>query len=111
VAAALNQSPRDLAASLRAVLGAAQEERDARPDLVAVDGEMLCEWAVYERSVMLREVNWVRTDAGLPEVPLEAIVRVEQSACGHSDYTQKFAFYCAELALDCSPIWMPAKET
>ncbi|WP_338924616.1 hypothetical protein V0M98_33915 (plasmid) [Pseudomonas silesiensis] len=36
--------------------------------------------------------------AGNPSVTLEDVLRVERSACGHSDYEHKFAFYCADLA-------------
>ena len=36
--------------------------------------------------------------AGNPSVTLEDVLKVERSACGHSDYEHKFAFYCADLA-------------
>ena len=42
------------------------------------------EWIVREREFMHQQVN---------------IERVESMACGHSDYTRKFAIYCAELVL------------
>lgn len=106
MSAALNQSLRDLAAQFRAALVTAQEERADRPDVITIaNGESELAWVFYERAVIHREVNWVRTAAGLPEIPIEAVKRVEQSACGHVDYTAKYAFYCAELALGCSPIW------
>ncbi|MFD8609751.1 hypothetical protein [Streptomyces sp. NPDC059631] len=63
---------------------------------------------VGQRSVLVRHigrgsggqltVNEIRAEHGLPPVPLEEILRVEQQAGGHSDYSLKFAFYCAELA-------------
>lgn len=90
---------RTLSAEFRAALIAAQAERPNRPDLVTVDGEPEREWVVYERSVMHRRVNAYRARVGLPEVPLAAVVRAEWQSAGHFDYTQKFAFYCAELAL------------
>lgn len=36
--------------------------------------------------------------AGNTSVTLEDVLRVERSACGHTDYEHKFAFYCAQLA-------------
>ena len=96
--ARLNQSLRELAADFREILATAQEKRDDRPDLVTVNGSLECEWALYEREVMHREVNRVRADTGLTPLPIEAVTRVENLAVGHSDYSRKFAFYCAELA-------------
>lgn len=85
-------------AYLREVLVAAQAERDQRPDLVDGVYGPECEWAVYERQVMHEAVNKLRAGFSLPPVPLTAVERVEQLAVGHSDYTAKFSFYCAELA-------------
>jgi hypothetical protein len=82
---------------LRATLTAAQEERAQRPDLVSGPDGPECEWAAYERARMHAKVNEIRTDRGLPHVPLEDIMRVERQAVGHADYSLKFAFYCAEL--------------
>lgn len=48
---------------------------------------------------MHQAVNKARADRGLPSVSLAEVARVEQQAFGHSDYTKKFALYCAELAL------------
>jgi len=36
---------------------------------------------------------------GPPPVTIEDIKRVEGWAAGHSDYTFKFALYCAELSI------------
>lgn len=83
---------------LRATLARAQEERDQRPDLVDGPDGPECEWAVFERARMHETVNEIRADRGLPALPVEDIVRVERQAVGHSDYSRKFAFYCAELA-------------
>lgn len=93
-----NQSLRDLAGDFREILAAAQEKRGDRPDLVTADGRLECAWAAYERSVMHEAVNRVRADTGLTPLPIEAVTRVENLAVGHSDYSRKFAFYCAELA-------------
>ncbi|MFE0472445.1 hypothetical protein ACFW2V_12610 [Streptomyces sp. NPDC058947] len=90
-----------LAARLRGVLAEAQEERPRRQELVeGPDGSPECAWAAYERGVMHAEVNRIRTQHERSEIPLELIERVERKAIGHSDYTSKFALYCAELALD-----------
>lgn len=83
---------------LRATLAAAQEERHLRPDLVDGPDGHECAWAAYERARMRETVNAIRAERGLPAVPVEDIARVEQLAVGHSDYSLKFAYYCAELA-------------
>lgn len=83
---------------LRATLARAQEQRSQRPDLVDGPDGLECEWTVYERARMHDTVNAIRGDRGLPPLPLDAIVRVERLAVGHSDYSLKFALYCAELA-------------
>jgi hypothetical protein len=83
---------------LRATLAAAQAERHRRPDLIDGPDGPECEWTAYERGRMHEMVNAIRADRGLRPVPVEAIVRVERQAVGHSDYSRKFALYCAELA-------------
>jgi hypothetical protein len=83
---------------LRAALAAAQAEREKRSNLVDGPDGPECEWAAYERARMHETVNALRSERGLPAVPVEDIVRVERLAVGHSDYSLKFAFYCAELA-------------
>lgn len=83
---------------LRATLASAQEERDLRPDLVdGPDGPELG-WAAYERACMHETINTIRAERGLDAIAIEEVVRVERMAVGHSDYSLKFAFYCAELA-------------
>jgi hypothetical protein len=84
---------------LRATLATAQEERPQRPDLVDGPDGPECEWAVYERSRMHEAVNAIRAERGLTPLPVEEIARVERLAVGHSDYSSKFAYYCAELAV------------
>jgi hypothetical protein len=83
-----------LLATMRTTLINAQHERPKREDFV--DGEL--GWVTYERTVMLNAVNTARSERGLPPVTVTEIERVEQQAVGHSDYTQKFALYCSELA-------------
>lgn len=85
--------------ALRATLAREQELRGLRPNLVDGPDGPECAWAAYERKRMHEKVNDLRADAGLPALPLENILRVEQQAVGHSDYSAKFAFYCAELTL------------
>jgi hypothetical protein len=83
---------------LRATLAAAQEERHMRSDLIDGPDGPECEWATYERARMHEIVNAIRAERGLAPVPVADVVRVERLAVGHSDYSLKFAFYCAELA-------------
>ncbi|MEH0657717.1 hypothetical protein QA860_08220 [Streptomyces stelliscabiei] len=83
---------------LRATLAAAQAERKQRPDLVDGPDGPECEWAAFERARMHETVNEIRAERDLPPVSVEEIVRGERMAVGHSDYSLKFAFYCAELA-------------
>ncbi|MGW1966656.1 hypothetical protein ACWCPD_41115 [Streptomyces sp. NPDC001935] len=47
---------------------------------------------------MHEHVNEIRVQRALPAVPVEGILRVERQAVGHSDYSLKFALYCAEIA-------------
>jgi hypothetical protein len=77
-----------------AALVAAQTERPARQDMV---GDQPA-WVRYERDTMWEEVNAARAENGLPPVLLTVILRAEQLAVGHSDYTTKYALYCAEAA-------------
>ena len=77
------------------VLSAAQEERHLRQ--AWVDGEL--GWVLYEREVMLAEVNRLRAQRGLDRIHMDRLRRVERMAEGHIDYSEKFALYCAELAL------------
>jgi hypothetical protein len=58
-----------------------------------------CTWIDAEINFMHQAVNRRRSARGLPDVDRAAIVRVEQWACGHNDYSSKFALYCAELVL------------
>lgn len=83
---------------LAAVLARAQQERHQRPDLVDGPDGPECEWAASERDRMHETVNQIRAERGLPTVALDDIVRAERMAVGHSDYSRKYALYCAELA-------------
>lgn len=81
-----------------AALTAAQAERPKRQDLVGDEPA----WVRYERDTMWAEVNAARAEAGLPAALLGDLIRAEQQAVGHSDYTSKYALYCAELAQETS---------
>jgi hypothetical protein len=83
----------------RAVLAKAMENRDERPDVVdTMDGPEL-EWMLFERRVMLDEVNRLRVERGFPKVDSHLVLRAERLAVGHVDYHLKFALYCAEIVL------------
>lgn len=74
-------------------LTTAQTERRHRQNII--NGEL--EWVRHERQTMHTAVNQARAEHGKPPVPLNAVEHAEDLASGHSDYTRKFAFYCAEL--------------
>lgn len=63
------------------------------------DGYPECEWVRFERTLMHELTNRFRADAGLEPVALEQIMWAERQAEGHSDYCQKFALHCAEIAV------------
>lgn len=66
----------------------AQKQRHTRDD-----------WIEFERTTLFEAVNQERASRGLPPVSLADVMRVESFACGHVDYSSKFALYCAELVL------------
>jgi hypothetical protein len=77
-------------------LALAQQERRVRQG-VTESGEL--EWVVFERNQLLKVINQHRTILREAPVEMEAVMRIEQSAVGHSDYTQKLAIGAAELVL------------
>ena len=84
-------------ASHKAVFDAlveAQKQRSARTD-----------WHDYEMQAVMSKVNELRAAKGLATMALLELQRVEAMACGHVDYTSKFALYAGELAdgLEVSP--------
>src|SRR5205085_8800919 len=80
---------------LRARLVAAQALRGRRNEIV--DGEV--QWATYEREVMCHEVNKLRARRGLAPVSIDDVRAKEDLACGHVDYTVKYAIGCADLVV------------
>lgn len=87
----------------RTVLATAMDERGKRPEFVDTDDGPELEWVLYERGVMLDEVNRARAEQGKPEVTVDVVMRAERSAVGHVDYHRKFASYCAEIVLSEQP--------
>lgn len=85
--------------ALHAALVAAQQERPQRDDWVPTATGQELGWVLHERDVMLAETNRWRIANGLPEIGLGLILRAENHASGHVDYTHKFALYCAEIAV------------
>jgi hypothetical protein len=94
-----NDERRKLSDLFRKLLADAMEERDQRQDFVdRPDGTELA-WVIFERYQMFIAVNQETQARRLPPVPMEAVMRVEQSAAGHSDYARQFAWGCAGLAM------------
>lgn len=81
----------EMAEKLHHVLCEAATERDLRP----YPG-----WVEHELAVMHQAVNRERAALGKIEAPLSLIYKVEQRACGHSNYASKFALYCAKIILE-----------
>lgn len=80
-------------------LVAAQKERVKRGELVDTPTGPEFGWVLHERAVMLAAVNRQRVGGAALPVDEALIVRAEQQAVGHVDYTAKYALYCAEIAL------------
>jgi hypothetical protein len=94
-----NDERRKLSDLFRKVLASAMEERGQRQDFVdRPDGAELA-WVIFERYQMFIAVNQETQARHLPPVPMEAVMRVERSAAGHSDYARQFAWGCAGLAM------------
>lgn len=75
--------------SMLKVLSTAQEQRKTRED-----------WIQFERDTMFDAVTRERAKLGKGPRTMKDLMVVENLACGHSDYSSKFALYCAELVLD-----------
>lgn len=74
---------------LHHVLTEAQKERDKR--------RVNAGWIDYERNVMHDAVNRLLARVGREPATEQEIRSAESMACGHVDYTKKFALYCAEI--------------
>lgn len=95
-AAAMHAVREEIKKTLVAEQGKRDEHRES-------DESGLPAWMALEQQVVFAEVNQVRATGGLPPVEFAVIERIEQMACGHSDYTSKFCLYAAEVAFDLSP--------
>lgn len=84
------------------VLALAMDQRDARP---GASNGVEYDWVLFERGVMVDEVNAVRAELGKEPIPRGLVAQAEQQAVGHVDYHAKFALYCAEIAMD-DPRWV-----
>lgn len=85
-----------------AALSEAQKLRQTRSSFVSIETpwgykDTVPEWNLFEMTAMRDIVNREREKNKLPLITLLDIRRVESMACGHSDYSSKFALYCAEL--------------
>lgn len=57
------------------------------------------EWIQKEHEEMLTEVNIQLATRCRKPITLEDLVKIEQNALGHSDYSSKFSLYLAEVIL------------
>ncbi len=85
------------------VLAKAQKERAKRQDRVSHTNYLGVKsftlgWIVFEIQAMTDAVNAMKKANGDTNlVTFADVERVEAQACGHSDYSRKFALYCSEL--------------
>lgn len=98
-----NDELRALAAKFREVLATACTERRSRPGIVTGPHGPELEWVVYERTQMLAAVNEELARRGQPAASVDAVLRAENQAAGHSDYARKYALYCAEIVMAGDP--------
>src|SRR5690349_13820024 len=84
------------------VLVEAQKRRHepAMQELVSLGEVSELRWVLHERAQMVRHVNKAREGLGYPPVSEDAVHAAERQAEGHSDYTRKYALYCADLILE-----------
>lgn len=57
------------------------------------------DWIEKEHEVMLSEVNRQLQERQRPSITMDQLLKAEQLAVGHSDYSSKFSLYCAEITL------------
>ena len=70
------------------VLSDAQDEHRRKED-----------WVELEQQALLNAVNKELLAVRKDPITVAFLRRIEQPALGHSDYSSKFALYCAELVL------------
>lgn len=79
---------------LTTVLNKAAAQRHMAGNAISASGELV--WVERQRKAIRAECDQVRKELGLPPVSDEAFSRAENLAVGHSDFSHKFALYCAE---------------
>jgi len=84
---------RDLQERFAEALAKEQSLRPTREH--CIDGEVA--WVRAERELMLSLVNAERAKLGYTPVDMADIHEAELGAAGHTDYSTKFALYCASL--------------
>ena len=84
----------------RKALMTAQEQREKKKEWVPdpINDTDAPEWILFERQTMFDLTNEERKLNGLPPATLHDILRAENCASGHIDYTNKFALYCLEIS-------------
>lgn len=97
VTARENEALRECKRRLKERSGELAAERDApgRQEYT-VDGTEL-RWQRFELLGMLEGVNNERAVLGRPPVGLDVVRLAERQACGHSDYADKWPWYCAAI--------------
>lgn len=80
---------------LHSTLVSEQDKRATRRGVVCGEPE----WVAAERDAMVDRVNLLRSRRGLWPLAVTDIRAKEDLACGHSDYTEKYAIGCADLVV------------
>jgi hypothetical protein len=89
----------DLQGRFRAVLLNAASQRDKRLAAILTEYGSEREWERFERETMLAAVNEERARRNLSPATADQIQGADSQASGHIDYVDKFALYCAEIAM------------
>ena len=83
---------------LEALLAREQKHRSKRSKMVPFGRDRdEPQWFKMKMEALLKEVNTIRKSEGFKPLKMKELLVLEQSACGHSDYTHKLALYAAEL--------------
>jgi hypothetical protein len=75
-----------------------RKERRDRAGLTQLGEETYPEWAAFEIESLFSRINEERKNLGLDPCALQEVQLADSQASGHSDYSHKFALYCAEIA-------------
>ncbi len=90
---------RKLRDRFRGIFLDAVKERRKRPASIHTEFGQEWEWMRFERETMLTAVNEERRRRNLPPATAEQVQNANVQASGHFDYADKFALYCAEIAM------------